>query len=280
MGLQFDNIRVEVRKRGAKKTTEYVAAKLEELKRHWKVFKGTDDGLRKHTDLDPGHPYFSEGAYEKFRDEYIKAKDRLNEYAEELEEQQAEKHQGATGSIAHDFGGLNDNDSDSSSEHPSGDDNNLARQLLRAFENLVQNGHRAPDQHQRHGMKLPPVKIPTFNGTFKDWPAFHDMFLRTVHENESINKTIKMSYLKAHTTDEAAKLVQHLAVTENNYSAAWDLLLGRYNNKRLLVNTQLKTLISQSVLSVESANDLKRLHDTTRECVHALNNLGIIWFFY
>lgn len=53
------------------------------------------------------------------------------------------------------------------------------------------------------------------------------------------------------------------------------MLVNRYNNTRLLVNTQLQILLSQKDVPFESADNLRRLHDTTKECLNALNNLKI-----
>lgn len=60
-----------------------------------------------------------------------------------------------------------------------------------------------------------------------------------------------------------------------NYTSAWELLVQRYENKRLLVNVQLKMLFNQQRITLESAQNIKKLLDTTVESVHSLRNLGV-----
>ena len=52
-----------------------------------------------------------------------------------------------------------------------------------------------------------------------------------------------MWYLKTNVIGEAANLINHLAVTEENYYAPWRLLEGRYNNERGMVATEIQRLL-------------------------------------
>lgn len=70
------------------------------------------------------------------------------------------------------------------------------------------------------------------------------------------------------------KLIRHLPLTEENFNTAWTLLQERYNTKRLLVATLVEKFLSQPTGS-SSPLSIKALHDTTRECLLAMNNLGI-----
>lgn len=120
-------------------------------------------------------------------------------------------------------------------------------------------------------LKMQPLKIPQFQGEYSKWRTFHDLYRSMIHLNASLGNTQKMQYLKSNISGEASRIIAHMTISEANYETAWELLCSRYENKRLLVASSVETLMSQKEVKTESANDLKTLHDTTRECIHALN---------
>lgn len=76
-------------------------------------------------------------------------------------------------------------------------------------------------------------------------------------------------------TDEAELFFKHFQLTALNYIPAWELLVSRYENTRILVNTQLRMLVEQNKVQSNTATPLKRLLDTTVECLYSLQNLGL-----
>ncbi|XP_037928768.1 uncharacterized protein LOC119663185 [Teleopsis dalmanni] len=123
-------------------------------------------------------------------------------------------------------------------------------------------------------MQLPRVIIPRFSGNYLEWRQFRDLFNEVVNK-QSLANCQKMFYLKSNLDGEAARLIAHLTVSEDNFSSAWSLLCQRYDNKRLLVNAFIAKLISQQIITSESSEAIKRLHDTTSECILGLKNLEI-----
>ncbi|XP_063923015.1 golgin subfamily A member 6-like protein 25 [Zophobas morio] len=121
---------------------------------------------------------------------------------------------------------------------------------------------QSPSAHQQEkpNIQLPQIKFPTFSGNYEDWPTFHDLFSKVIHKNTSLSNIEKMQYLKTYIKDEPSRVIQHLQITENNYETAWKLLAKRFSNPRI---------------QEESSEKLKKLHDTTKECLEALNNLDI-----
>lgn len=126
-----------------------------------------------------------------------------------------------------------------------------------------------------NGLKLPRIEILMFSGSFNTWIQFHDMFHLTIHLNKTLNNSQKLHYLKTNITGEAAALIKHLNLSEENYETAWSILKNRFNNQRMLVNTQFGTILSLQPLTYENAASLKKIHDTTSECLSALKNLKI-----
>jgi len=55
--------------------------------------------------------------------------------------------------------------------------------------------------------------------------------------------------------------LETLPVTEDNYDIAWELLIKRYNNKRLIVNEHILKLCSPPIYQSESATSLRAIID-------------------
>ncbi|GFV62753.1 DUF1758 domain-containing protein [Trichonephila clavipes] len=72
---------------------------------------------------------------------------------------------------------------------------------------------------------LPKLSIPQFNGHFKDWINFKDLFVSTVHSQVSISNVEKFQYLKGLLTNEPASLIKHMPISNDSYEEAWQKLL-------------------------------------------------------
>ncbi|XP_061728684.1 uncharacterized protein LOC133533676 [Cydia pomonella] len=116
-------------------------------------------------------------------------------------------------------------------------------------------------------VKLPKISIPTFSGNYSEWTSFRDLFTSLIHKNRDLDDVQKLHYLKGYLVGEAEQLLRHVQITQDNYSACWEKLEKRYNNKKYLSNCILKRFMSQKNITTESANALKELLDTTNECL-------------
>ncbi|XP_046145808.1 uncharacterized protein LOC123989174, partial [Osmia bicornis bicornis] len=138
-----------------------------------------------------------------------------------------------------------------------------------ADSHLIAPGERSVTQSR----SLPKLELPHFSGIYKEWTPFRDLFHSIVIANSSISDVEKFHYLKMSVTGEAAQLISNMSVTVENFELAWRALSDRYDNRRVLVNTQLELLFSIRRIQRESANELKRLHGTTNEVLGALSGL-------
>ncbi|GFT40928.1 fatty acyl-CoA reductase wat [Trichonephila clavipes] len=89
--------------------------------------------------------------------------------------------------------------------------------------------------------RLPKLSIPQFNGHFKDWINFKDLFVSTVHSQVSISNVEKFQYLKGLLTNEPASLIKHMPISNDSYEEAWQKLLDRYRattSKQLMGDLQ------------------------------------------
>ncbi|CAK1589376.1 unnamed protein product [Parnassius mnemosyne] len=149
----------------------------------------------------------------------------------------------------------------------------LKETLLRySADNIVEPVNIASE---KPSVSLPKITLPKFSGRYTEWVSFRDLFTSLVHKNPGIDDVQKLHYLKSSVTGEAEQLLRHIPITSDNYQVCWEQLESRYNNKRFLANNILKRLTSQRALVSESAGAIKQLLDTTKECLHALENIGV-----
>ncbi|GFX86546.1 uncharacterized protein TNCV_3728151 [Trichonephila clavipes] len=72
---------------------------------------------------------------------------------------------------------------------------------------------------------------------------------------------------------EAATLLQSIQIKNDNYKKTWNALTERYENEVEIIHAALNKLVSQPVLKQESASGLRKLIDTTQQCIDTLQTL-------
>ncbi|CAK1582509.1 unnamed protein product [Parnassius mnemosyne] len=123
-------------------------------------------------------------------------------------------------------------------------------------------------------LKLPPLKIPPFDGAPNKWLSFRDTYLSLIHNNENIDDISKFHYLKSYLEGNVSSVINSVTVSSKNYATAWQLLCERYDNKRLLINEHIKGLFSIEPLHKETEAGIRNLIDTLSKNLSALNSLG------
>lgn len=118
----------------------------------------------------------------------------------------------------------------------------------------------APPQQTR--VKLPEIKLPNFDGTIREWPAFRDSFQSLIASNPQLSDVDKFSYLLSSLSKEAKRMVEVIEVTSDNYVVAWELLEKRYENKYLIVKSYVEALFTADPVKRECHEALNRLIDT------------------
>lgn len=123
-------------------------------------------------------------------------------------------------------------------------------------------------------VKLPDLKLPMFNGAYEKWLEFRDSFLAMIHSNHNLSDVQRFYYLKSYLEAEPLQAIANLSVTNDNYSVAWDLLVDRYENKRLIIFNYIKAIFEHPGLLKESHNDLRKLYDLFNKNLRSLKSLG------
>lgn len=105
-------------------------------------------------------------------------------------------------------------------------------------------------------LRLPNTELPKVNGNLNNWTPFYDLFKGMVHENDALTEIQKMHYLKN-------SIIKHLEISEINYETAWNMIISRYDNKRLLISTQIGILMNQQNLLAELLKNQISIEEST-----------------
>ncbi|XP_055591020.1 uncharacterized protein LOC129743093 [Uranotaenia lowii] len=99
-------------------------------------------------------------------------------------------------------------------------------------------------------VKLPQIKLQLFDGNVDEWLSFRDLNLSLIHT-------------KADLPD----------IENANYPIAWECLMKRYNNSKLLKRRQVNTLLKLPSVSRESVTELQCLLEGFERIVQTLDQL-------
>lgn len=122
-------------------------------------------------------------------------------------------------------------------------------------------------------VKLPQIKLPSFDGSFDQWLEFRNSYLTMIHTRKDLDPIHKFHYLRSSLSDTALRVINSLEFTAPNYAHAWELLENRFHNNRLLVHNHVKSLFTSPSLSKECPSQIRRLIDATLRNLRALQSL-------
>ncbi|XP_062714172.1 uncharacterized protein LOC134290955 [Aedes albopictus] len=92
-------------------------------------------------------------------------------------------------------------------------------------------------------VRLPQISLPEFDGDYKGWLSFKSTYVSLIHDSGELSDVQKFHYLKSALKGEAAKLIESLTLTNDNYSIAWSTITKRYSNEYLLKKRHLQALM-------------------------------------
>ena len=148
--------------------------------------------------------------------------------------------------------------------------NNRVGQIGDTNNSSAQNINSARPTAHRH---LPDIKIPVFSGNIENWLSFYDSFNSVIHNDKDLPTIQKFHYLKDSVTGDAANIIASLETTSENYTVAWELLKGRYHNKKIVIDNHVKALFDLKPISKEFS--IRRLCDIIQKHLRALQALSI-----
>ncbi|XP_017465091.1 PREDICTED: uncharacterized protein LOC108358328 isoform X2 [Rhagoletis zephyria] len=126
-----------------------------------------------------------------------------------------------------------------------------------------------------NNLNLPPCDTEIFHGDYVSWPSFRDLFTAIYINNADLSNIEKLFHLRHKTSGEARDIVSKPPLSNEGFDIAWSNLKAAYENKRVLVNKQLKLLFSLPVIRTESAPALKELQRGINGCLSALATYNV-----
>jgi len=124
-------------------------------------------------------------------------------------------------------------------------------------------------------IQLPKIDLPKFDGMIVNWISFRDTFISLVHDNLNIGKLEKFHYLLICVSGSALTVVKAIPLSAANYDIAWEALIDRYDNQRLLATAHLEKSFSFRPISTESLSSLSAFVSTFQENIAAIKALGV-----
>ncbi|GFS89960.1 uncharacterized protein TNCV_506901 [Trichonephila clavipes] len=134
--------------------------------------------------------------------------------------------------------------------------------------------------------KLPKINIERFSGDYKDWPLFKDLYVSLVHDNMCLSNIQKFQYLRGLLLSEPANIIKHIPITETAYNEAWEKLLARYDKKKQIIFSLIKTFMEQPSFNDTNSHNLRNIADTSDEVIRGLKSIDSkaesrdVWLIY
>ncbi|XP_075150927.1 uncharacterized protein LOC142225036 [Haematobia irritans] len=119
-------------------------------------------------------------------------------------------------------------------------------------------------------VNLPPCDTEVFHGDYSSWPTFRDLFTAIYINNSRLSLVEKLFHLNNKTRGEARDIVRKAPLTNDGFDVAWNGLKTRFENKRLLINSQLKILLNLENISTETTDSIKLLQSTVNGVISSL----------
>ena len=125
-------------------------------------------------------------------------------------------------------------------------------------------------------MKLPKLNIEKFDGNPREFMAFMDAFRVAIDENSRLSGVEKLTYLRSYLTGEAEGSIKGIAAIEANYKEALAILIERYGNKQVIVNSHMDALIKlPKVTKSGDTKGIRKLYDEIESNIRSLKSLGV-----
>lgn len=122
-------------------------------------------------------------------------------------------------------------------------------------------------------LKLPPLNLPSFSGSYEQWPGFSDTFKSSVHNDQRHTDAQKLIYLSSCLTGRAADKIESLQTTDANYQVAWGILEKSYDDPTCVINNHIKSFFELASCNNASATALGELLNKVTKHYRALKAL-------
>lgn len=157
--------------------------------------------------------------------------------------------------------------------------NRILKKLIepsRMIENNIENNteHNIEQMNSHFNIRLPEINLPTFDGSYENWPTFRDQFSTRIDKNSKLTEIDKFQYLQSSVTNRAAKLIDGITMTRENYKEAWKILQQKYDDSRRIISRHWEILFNLPPFIKNTPQATGDFVDSLRQHIRALKNLG------
>ena len=123
-----------------------------------------------------------------------------------------------------------------------------------------------------HGVRLPKLDVPTFDGDILKWTTFWEQFAVSVHDHPHLSNAEKLAYLRHSLKEGTAKgIIEGLSKSGDHYDEAVKCLKDRFNRPKLIHEAHVQKIVE---IPTGNGKELRALHDTVQQHVSALKCMG------
>ena len=123
--------------------------------------------------------------------------------------------------------------------------------------------------------KLPKLTLSKFKGDVTRWSSFWDSFNSTVHDNAGMTKIDKFNYLNSLLEGPAARAIQGLPITSQNYDHAVELLKERFGKPQQIISAHMDEILKIPSATGDRTAPLRFMYDKVSVHVRGLSSLGV-----
>lgn len=149
----------------------------------------------------------------------------------------------------------------------------LYTRIKRSRNNIDAPTRSVPSRHETY-IKLPPIDIPTFDGSTDRWPIFYESFKTNVHNNSQLSDSQRVQYLIGKLTNDALLITAGIIPTGETYNIIWESLVKKYQDKRCLGTHYLNNILDAKFCT-STASSLEDFIQRYSASVSALKQLNI-----
>lgn len=125
-----------------------------------------------------------------------------------------------------------------------------------------------PRQNQ---INLPPISLQKFSGAYNEWIPFRDLFITLVHNKTNLAPIEKLHYLKGSLTGAGAKAIESIALSNETYEKAWNILKERYERPRLIIESHVRSYLN---LDNINRNNIRESIDNITKTIRSLEAIN------
>jgi len=106
------------------------------------------------------------------------------------------------------------------------------------------------------------LQLQKFRGHPTDWGAICDSLSSAIHNSEDLADVQKFNYLKSYLYGNAARTLDGLAATSENYAEVVEMLCNRFGNKQVIISSHMQKFDEiKTVRSISDLNGLRNAYD-------------------